>query len=225
MRIIVLLASLLVSGAFVGSSAQTASAEALWDIGNTLMRRDKPLDAINAYQEALQLRPDFHQARRALGFALMRLSRHAEAEQEFYRIVEATPQDAGAHYDLGAALAARGQLENALASYQTALRLQPGFAQARLAVVSTLTTLKRPVEAIAVLHEAPRKDEPTSATLGRRARDAHAAGQHARAVVLWTQALEIEPGYFDAREAERVLWNASVAAVTGRTTRPPERAP
>lgn len=202
-------------------AAQTASADAFFDIGNTLMRRDKPLEAITAYEEALRLRDDYHQARRGLGLAYMKLRRFDRAEREFRRLVEATPLDAGAHYDLGSALTARGQHDEALSSYQTALRLQPGYAQARLAIVTTLTDLGRPSDAIAVLYEAPRKGEPASTSLGRQARAAHAAGQHARAVVFWTQALEVDPAYFDSREAERLLWDVSVAHLRPGAAPPP----
>jgi tetratricopeptide (TPR) repeat protein len=180
---------------------------------------------MNAYQEALRLRADYHQARRGLGLAYMKMRRHEDAEREFRQVVESTPLDAGAHYDLGCALTARGRHDDALASYRTALRLQPGFAQARLALVTTLTDLQRPAEAIAVLQEVPRKDEPASATLGRQARAAHAAGQHAKAILLWTQALEVDPAYFDARDAERVLWDVSIAQLGRRTTSAPARAP
>lgn len=200
---------------------QTASADAYFDIGNTLMRRDKPVEAITAYEEALRLRDDYHQARRGLGLAYMKLRRYDRAEREFRLLVEATPLDAGAHYALGSALTARGQHDEALSSYQTALRLQPGYAQARLAMVTTLTDLGRPSEAIAVLHEAPRTGEPASASLGRQARAAHAAGQHARAVLFWTQALEVDPAYFDSREAERILWDVSVAQLRPGAAPPP----
>ena len=82
--------------------------------------------------------------------------------------------------------------------------------------MSTLTELGRPGEAIAALSETPRHDELPSVTLGRRARAAHGAGRHAEAVLLWTQALESDPAYFDARGPERLLWNESVSALTAR---------
>jgi Flp pilus assembly protein TadD len=144
----------------------------------------------------------------------MKAGRHKDAEREFRRLTEVRPRDANAHYDLGCALSARGHHENALMSYREALRLQPGHAQARMAVVSTLTELGRAGEAIAALQDSPRSGEPASVTLGRRARAAHAVGKHAEAVVFWTQALDTDPAYFDARAAERVLWDASVAALT-----------
>jgi tetratricopeptide (TPR) repeat protein len=195
-------------------SAQVATAEAYRDIGNTLLGRGQTAEAIASYQDALRLRPDFADARRGLGMAYMKLGRHKDAEREFRRLTAARPRDASAHYDLGCALSARGRNEDALMSYREALRLQPGHAQARIAVVTTLTELGRAGEAIAALQESPGTDEPFSVTLGRRARAAHAVGKHAEAVLFWTQALDTDPGYFDTRAAERVLWDASVAALT-----------
>jgi tetratricopeptide (TPR) repeat protein len=146
--------------------------------------------------------------------AYMKLGRHTDAEREFRRLAAARPRDASAHYDLGCALSARGRHADALLSYREALRIQPGHAQARIAMVTTLTELGRAGEAIAALQESPRADEPPAVTLGRRARAAHAVGKHAEAVLFWTQALDVDAGYFDTRAAERVLWDASIAALT-----------
>lgn len=197
-------------------AASQASGEVYRDIGNTLMKRGRPADAVKSYEEALRLRPDLHDARRGLGMAFMKMNRHEAAEREFRNLVALRPRDAGAHYYLGVALYARGAHEEALASYREALRLQPGHAEARLAVVMALTDLGRSGEAIAALSETPRAGEPAWITLGRRARAAHVAGRHAEAVLFWSQTLESYPGYFVTRGAERMLWNASVAAVTAQ---------
>jgi tetratricopeptide (TPR) repeat protein len=210
------------------AAGQQANADVYRDIGNTLMSRGRAADAVKSYEEALRLRPDFHDARRALGMALMKLKRHDAAEREFRRVVASRPVDAGAHYYLGCALYARGAHEEALASYREALRFQPGHAEARLAIVMALTDLGRSAEAIAALSETPRTGEPPSVSLGRRARAAHAAGKHPQAVLFWTQALESDPGYFDTRKAERLLWDASVIELTAASPaafRPPSRAP
>lgn len=197
-------------------AGQAASGEVYRDIGNTLMQRGRPADAAKSYAEALRLRPDLHDARRGLGMAFMKMKRHDAAEREFRQLVTSRPHDAGAHYYLGCALYARGAHEEALASYRETLRLQPGHAEARLAVVMALTDLGRTAEAIAALSETPRAGEPAWITLGKRARAAHAAGRHAEAVLFWSQTLDSYPGYFTNREAERMLWNESVAAVTAR---------
>jgi tetratricopeptide (TPR) repeat protein len=196
------------------STAQLATPEAYRDIGNTLLGRGQATDAIASYKDALRLRPDYPDALRGLGLAYMKLGRHKDAEREFRRLTIARPRDASAHYDLGCALSARARHEDALMSYREALRLQPGHAQARIAVVTTLTELGRAAEAIAALQQSPRADEPPAVTLGRRAHAAHAVGKHAEAVLFWTQALDLDAGYFETRAAERVLWDASIAALT-----------
>ena len=198
------------------ADGQSATAEVYRDIGNTLMRRGRTAEAVKSYEDALRVRPDFDDARRGLGLALMKLKRHDAAERQFRKIVGSRPNDANAHYDLGSALSARGKHEDALAAYREALRLQPGHATARLAIVSTLTELGRAGEAISTLSDAPRSDEPPAVRLARRARAAHAAGKHAEALLFWTQALEADPSYFDTREAERRMWDASVAALSPR---------
>ena len=207
------------------AAGQAASGEVYRDIGNTLMQRGRPADAAKSYAEALRLRPDLHDARRGLGMAFMKMKRHDAAEREFRQLVTSRPNDAGAHYYLGCALYARGAHEEALASYREALRLHPGHAEARLAVVMALTDLGRTAEAIAALSETPRAGEPAWITLGKRARAAHAAGRHGEAVLFWSQTLESYPGYFKDRQAERMLWNESVAAVTAQKRVTAVRAP
>lgn len=202
------------------AAGQSANAELYRDIGNTLMQRGRHGDAIKSYGEALRLRPDLHDARRGLGMAFMKMNRHEDAEAEFRRLVYSRPQDAGAHYYLGLALYARGRHEEALTSYREALRLQPGHAEARLAIVMALTDLGRSTEAIAALSETPRAGEPRSLGLGRRARAAHVAGRHGEAVLLWTEALDADSTYFVTRQAERLLWDASVAAITAASPAP-----
>jgi tetratricopeptide (TPR) repeat protein len=214
MRSYVLTSALALVCAVSPSLAQSENAEVYRDIGNTLMYRGRPADAAKSYGEALRLRPDLHDARRGLGMAFMKMERHEEAEREFRLLVASKPEDAGAHYYLGCALYARGAHEEALAAYREALRLQPGHAEARLAIVMALGDLGRSAEAIAALSDTPRAGEPASVALGRRARAAHVAGRHGEAVLLWTQALEHDKGYFDSRKAERLLWDASVAALT-----------
>jgi tetratricopeptide (TPR) repeat protein len=202
------------------AAGQSPDAEVYRDIGNTLMKRGRPADAAKSYGEALRLRSDLHDARRGLGMAFMKLNRYDAAEREFRHLVASRPQDAGAHYYLGTALHARGAHDDALTSYREALRLQPGHAEARLAVVMVLTDLGRSAEAIAALSETPRAGEPASLRLGRRARAAHVAGRHGEAVLFWTQALDSDSTYFDARKAERLLWDESVAALTAASPAP-----
>jgi tetratricopeptide (TPR) repeat protein len=214
MRFYIALFALALVCAASPSRAQSENAELYRDIGNTLMRRGRPADAAKSYGEALRLRPDLHDARRGLGMAYMKMNRHEEAERVFRRLVESRPEDAGARYYLGVALYARGAHEEALAAYREALRIQPSHAEARLAIVMALGDLGRSAEALAALSETPRAGEPRSVSLGRRARAAHAAGRHGEAVLFWTQALEHDAKYFDTRQAERLLWDESVTALT-----------
>lgn len=63
-------------------------ADAFYDLGNTLLRRERPGEAVMAYKRALALRPDDRQAKWNLELALRRLR-----EQERQRQPQATPHD------------------------------------------------------------------------------------------------------------------------------------
>jgi Flp pilus assembly protein TadD len=68
------------------------------------------------------------------------------------------PADFAAHYNLGAALLAQGQLEEAMTQLSKAVRLAPGSAAARTTLGSALQTLGRTEEAIREYREAVRHD-------------------------------------------------------------------
>ena len=51
--------------------------------------------------------------------------------EQYQQALKCRPNYAEAHYNLGLALASRGQLDEAIEHYQQALRLRPNFAKAR----------------------------------------------------------------------------------------------
>jgi cytochrome c-type biogenesis protein CcmH/NrfG len=72
------------------------------------------------------------------GLAHLGKSEPGEAIKEFEQAVQANPKLAAAHYYLGRALVARGEVEAAKKSYQRALEIEPRMPQVRieLAVIS-----------------------------------------------------------------------------------------
>ena len=54
-----------------------------------------------------------------------------EAIRQFQEALRLKPDSAQAHYNLGVALAKKGQMDEAISQYQEAVRLKPDFAEAR----------------------------------------------------------------------------------------------
>ena len=81
--------------------------------------------------------------------ALALSGRHEEALATFRRVVDARPDDATAHYNIGNLLNMLGRPDEAAASFRQAVILQPDFAEAHANLGATLHTARRYEEAVA----------------------------------------------------------------------------
>lgn len=111
-------------------------AEAHGTLGYALMRAPgRSGEAIAQYEEALRLKPDFTEARCNLGNALALAGRATEAIAQYRQALRERPDDATLHYNLAAALLGTpGGDEEAVAHLREAVRLEPGYEAARLAL-------------------------------------------------------------------------------------------
>ncbi len=88
-------------------------------------------EAIEQFNLALRLKPDYFDAANNLGLALARANRVPEAVEAFRRAIGINPDSAEGHNNLGVALANTGRMPEALQEFQQAVRLDPGYADAR----------------------------------------------------------------------------------------------
>lgn len=94
----------------------------------------KPELAMDLYRRALDVRPDFAEARAGLGAVLLRADRPAEALAAFALAVATDDTIAEAHFGLADAYLRLGREDDALAAYRDAIRVRPGYVKAHLAV-------------------------------------------------------------------------------------------
>jgi len=85
---------------------------------------------LSAYQQALQLRPDYGPAHLNRGEVLARLGEKAAAISAFRDAIALKPDYALAYNNLGILLSEAGQSDDAIASCREAIRLKPNFAAA-----------------------------------------------------------------------------------------------
>lgn len=94
--------------------------------GNEFFRAGDADQAIEKFQLALALNPNNAMAHQRLGFLLFRVkNRLPEAIAHSRHAVRLEPQNGFAHFDLGAALAAQGDLTNAVNHLEQSVRLLP----------------------------------------------------------------------------------------------------
>lgn len=99
--------------------------EVLCNRGNALQKLGRPSDAIASYEQALKLAPEHAIALANLSGALRQMHRHEEALQYADRALVQDDKLAGAHMNRGNALLDMERLNEASASFATAVSLQP----------------------------------------------------------------------------------------------------
>jgi spermidine synthase len=113
--------------------------------GVLLEARGDDEGAATRYAEALRLREDYAPVHRALGLLRYRQGRVAEAVPHLQASLARVPDDPELHNVLGAALGVLERHDEALASFEHAVRLRPDYAEARAnlsrarAIVADLT--------------------------------------------------------------------------------------
>ena len=116
--------------------------------GNALYDQGRLDDAIVAYGQAVDSKPDHSEAHNNLGAALKARGRLEEAIAAFREAVRRQPNYATAWSNLGSALQGQGKLDEAVAAYGEALRVEPEYAMAYYNLGNALRVLGRRSEAI-----------------------------------------------------------------------------
>jgi tetratricopeptide (TPR) repeat protein len=97
-------------------------------LANALGHHEGAIDeAISQYHQALQIKPDFAEARLNLGNALYQEGRMDEAISQYRQALQINPDSADTHNDLGNALVQENKLDEAISQYQQALQLEPAY--------------------------------------------------------------------------------------------------
>src|SRR5437764_8893301 len=151
-----------------------------YEKGNSFYEQGRMNDAIDAYREAVRLKPDYSEGYNNLGAALQAIGRMDEAISAYREAVRLNAAYATAWSNLGSALQHQGNISDAITAYRKAIRLKPDYAMAHYNLGNALRALHHANEAIdafrtavrlkpdlaeahsnlgAVLHEQERLDE------------------------------------------------------------------
>ncbi len=93
--------------------------------GNILWATEKYIEAVTAYEKALELNPQFPEALRNMGVALIQSARYDEAAKALLKASDMLPDDVQLLNNLGVALAATGRLDEAAIAYERAVKMAP----------------------------------------------------------------------------------------------------
>ena len=130
---------------------RTAETAAEWFAKAIALEEDPALqgEAIEAYQQTLELDPSHAAAHINLGTLYYNRQDYAKAEEHYRQAVESDPRYALAHFDLGNVLDETGRLQEAIQAYKQAIQLAPTYADAHYNLALAYEKLKHPRKALA----------------------------------------------------------------------------
>lgn len=131
-------------------------AETHWNVGVGLAERGRFDEALQAFQQTLQIDPDYAPAYNSMGIIYTNLDRHVDAVNVYRRAVELEPGFQRAQFNLARALDRTGQLEAALPHYAAAANMTPDEAGFRYRLGEALYRAGKYNDALGHLAEATR---------------------------------------------------------------------
>ena len=131
-------------------------AEAHYSLGFALLRKGRTSEAIDQYEKALLVNPDYADVRNNLASALVMTGRFSEAIDQCNEALRIDPGSSEAHNNLGNALAQTGRASEAIDHYKQTLRMNPNSSDAHSNLGAALALMGRFSEAIEELKSALR---------------------------------------------------------------------
>ncbi len=195
-----------------------AQAARLFDQAAALHRAGRLGDAVEAYRQAVEAKPDHIGALCNLGIALRQSGRVNDALAAYRKALALAPESADVQYNLGVVLSAVGQFEDAAEAFRRAIALKPDFAQAHANLGNALQKAGRAEDAIAAYHQAVSVKPDHAGALTNLGTTLHKLGRHEEAVEVLGRALAVAPdlgpalGYLAAALAALKRHDETVAA-------------
>ncbi|HVZ94061.1 MAG TPA: tetratricopeptide repeat protein [Phycisphaerales bacterium] len=181
------------------------------DFADFLATHDRPIEAMGMMRDSIFLAPMQVRGHISLGLMLASQERFEEARAVFDEGSQIVPTSADLAYFSGVAAAQLGDLDAAVARFEKATELKPGFAQARENLVGLYQHLGRPADAARQLRGMISESGETAAlrkALGASLMDAQDWAGAEREL---TRALELEPGDAEAKAMLAELARRGVA--------------
>jgi len=117
------------------------AADAQYALGLVYRDWGKPDDEIQAYKQAIRLRPDYTVAFERLGSRYLKSKKYGEAVEVFRQLAALKPGDANAPNNMGEAYFELNKLNEAVESFRQSIRLKPDFGKAYYNLGRTLMAM------------------------------------------------------------------------------------
>ncbi len=170
-----------------------AHSKVFYEVANSYILLKKYEEAISSYDQALQIKPDFHEAWNNRGSALNDLRRSEEAISSYDQALQIKPDFHQVWNNRGNALRNLGRYEEAISSYDQALQIKPDFHEAWNNRGSALNDLRRSEEAISSYDQALQIKPDFHQVWNNRGNALRNLGRYEEAISSYDQALQIKP--------------------------------
>ena len=168
---------------------------AYFNIGFTLVHRGRFVEAIDALQKAVELRPNDGDSQYILARALFGAGRQLDSIPRYEAALALLPKDAEIRRDYGVALQAVGRLPDAANELRETLATRPTDHAAHSKLGNTLMSMGRVEEALASYREAVRLEPKDARTRGNLGTALVRLGRVQEGVTEFRRALEDDPAY------------------------------
>jgi tetratricopeptide (TPR) repeat protein len=174
------------------------AAERAFEEARSHHRAGRIAEAELLYQQTLDADPRHAGALHCYGILALHSGHPAMAADLIGKAVAVDASDAGYHLDFGAALSAQGKLEEAIASYERALELNPNMPEVLCNLANAVLRLGRAGEAIARYEQALAIAPDVPQALANLGNILWQQGRLDEAIARCRQALSIQPDFPDA---------------------------
>lgn len=152
--VVLLLSGALVYWPLVGRSGPSAAG--YYNLGSALAMQGRLAEAVESYQQALKVQPDYSMPHYSLGRIFAEQGKLDQATFHYQEAVKIDPDFAEAHNNLGNVLARQGDLDGAIKHFREALRIRPDLFQSHENLARALALQGNADEAIRHHQEALR---------------------------------------------------------------------
>lgn len=170
------------------------------NLGTLLKDQGDPGKAIDYYNSAIRLKPDFAPAHYNLGIVLFKTGKTNESIDQFREAIRLNPSDARGFYNYAIALNRTGHRDQAILQGEKAVSLDPDYIDARLYLAIMLSTDGQLEDAISEFQESVRLAPGNAEIHNDLGAALRAAGRLAEAAPQFRQAIQLNPADALARD-------------------------
>lgn len=151
--------------------------------------------ALKAYEQIVQLDPDYARAYRSKGDVLFDLHRYEEALDPYRRAIRLDPNHARMHRNIGDILARLKRYDEALTAYDEAIRLEPQNTRLYNDKGKSLYGLGLYAEALAAFESATKLDPRFTDAYNNKGSALSRLNRYSEALVAYQQAIRLNPSF------------------------------